>query len=259
MSRAGRGARARAVRQYCRAKRVARCDALTFASDRPLDGVAQALGDLGEEDVAAVVAERVVDLLEVVEIDEEDGHLLPVGRVEHRVERLGETVAVGQRGDRIRACLRAEQSMVATHGDRRVVDGAGERLHLGHGARHLDDLDLNPLLVQAEAGDLPSYCTLLGRNEVPETLDAQIIADAKPLFEDGEKMQLQYSIRNTHRAIGTKLSSMITRRFGMAGLAEASADLANARSARAQAEATLAQRQAEVGSLRQRLGTEELP
>src|SRR3546814_11148982 len=31
-------------------------------------------------------------------------------------------------------------------------------------------------------------------------------------------MQLQYSIRNTHRAIGTKLSSMITRRFGMTGL-----------------------------------------
>jgi glutamate synthase (NADPH/NADH) large chain len=89
---------------------------------------------------------------------------------------------------------------------------------VSRGAEHLDDLDLNPLLVQAEAGDLPSYCTLLGRNEVPETLDAQIIADAKPLFEDGEKMQLQYSIRNTHRAIGTKLSSMITRRFGMKGL-----------------------------------------
>ncbi|MPZ09393.1 MAG: glutamate synthase large subunit [Kiloniellaceae bacterium] len=89
---------------------------------------------------------------------------------------------------------------------------------VSRGAEHLDDLDLNPLLVQAEAGDLPSYCTLVGRNEVPETLDAQIIADAKPLFEDGEKMQLQYSIRNTHRAIGTKLSSMITRRFGMTGL-----------------------------------------
>jgi glutamate synthase (NADPH) large chain len=89
---------------------------------------------------------------------------------------------------------------------------------VSRGAEHLDDLDLNPLLVQAESGELPNYCTLIGRNEVPETLDAQIIADAKPLFEVGEKMQLQYSIRNTHRAIGTKLSSMITRRFGMTGL-----------------------------------------
>jgi len=31
-------------------------------------------------------------------------------------------------------------------------------------------------------------------------------------------MQLQYNIRNTHRAIGTKFSSRITRRFGMAAL-----------------------------------------
>jgi glutamate synthase (NADPH/NADH) large chain len=53
---------------------------------------------------------------------------------------------------------------------------------------------------------------------VPDTLDAQIIEDAGPLFEVGEKMQLQYTVRNTHRAIGTKLSSKITRRFGMAKL-----------------------------------------
>lgn len=31
-------------------------------------------------------------------------------------------------------------------------------------------------------------------------------------------MQLQYSIRNTHRAIGTKFSSRIVRKYGMAGL-----------------------------------------
>ena len=31
-------------------------------------------------------------------------------------------------------------------------------------------------------------------------------------------MQLAYNIRNTQRAIGTKLSSMITRGFGMTGL-----------------------------------------
>ena len=31
-------------------------------------------------------------------------------------------------------------------------------------------------------------------------------------------MQLAYNIRNTQRAIGTRLSSMITRRFGMTGL-----------------------------------------
>ena len=45
-----------------------------------------------------------------------------------------------------------------------------------------------------------------------------MIRDAASLFERGEKMQLQYNIRNTHRAIGTKISSKITRKFGMSGL-----------------------------------------
>ena len=89
---------------------------------------------------------------------------------------------------------------------------------VSRGGEWLDDLDLNPLLVQADPGGHERYCTLVGRNEVPETLDAEMIADAAPLFERGEKMQLQYNIRNTHRAIGTKLSSRITRQFGMSTL-----------------------------------------
>ncbi|MBL8805782.1 MAG: glutamate synthase large subunit [Rhodospirillales bacterium] len=86
------------------------------------------------------------------------------------------------------------------------------------GDESLDDLDLNPLLVQADPGEFPRHCTLVGRNEVPETLDEQMIADAQPALEGGEKMQLAYNIRNVYRAIGTKLSSMITRKYGMTGL-----------------------------------------
>src|SRR5882724_11996899 len=89
---------------------------------------------------------------------------------------------------------------------------------VSRGAADLDDLDLNPLLAQADAGGEARYCTLEGRNEVPDTLDAQMITDAAPLFEAGEKMQLQYNIRNTYRAIGTRLSSHITKKFGMFGL-----------------------------------------
>jgi len=90
---------------------------------------------------------------------------------------------------------------------------------VSRGSAHLDDLDLNPILVQADSGGFPRYCTLEGRNEVPETLDAQMIADAKPALDEGEKMQLTYTVRNTHRAVGTKLSHMITKRYGMFGLA----------------------------------------
>jgi glutamate synthase (NADPH/NADH) large chain len=89
---------------------------------------------------------------------------------------------------------------------------------VSRGAAHLDDLDLNPLLAQADPGDAPRFCTVEGRNEVPDTLDAQMIQDARQLFDVGEKMQLQYNIRNIHRAVGARFSAMIVRRFGMTGL-----------------------------------------
>jgi glutamate synthase (NADPH/NADH) large chain len=99
------------------------------------------------------------------------------------------------------------------------VIGRTDLLHqVSRGAEHLDDLDLNPLLAQVDPGENARYCTLQGRNEVPDTLDARIVADARPLFEEGEKMQLAYNARNTQRAIGTRLSSMVTRKFGMYGL-----------------------------------------
>ncbi|HSV28590.1 MAG TPA: glutamate synthase-related protein, partial [Candidatus Omnitrophota bacterium] len=90
---------------------------------------------------------------------------------------------------------------------------------VSRGAAHLDDLDLNPLLAQADAGGYARYCTQSERNEVPETLDAQIIQDARPALEEGEKMQLAYNVRNVQRAIGTKMSHKITRKYGMTGLA----------------------------------------
>ncbi|HEU5095890.1 MAG TPA: glutamate synthase large subunit [Reyranella sp.] len=89
---------------------------------------------------------------------------------------------------------------------------------VSRGARYLDDLDLSPLLTRADGGRGAVHCTVEGRNEVPDTLDAQMIRDAKPLFTHREKMQLQYSVRNTHRAVGTRLAAMITRTYGMAGL-----------------------------------------
>ena len=111
--------------------------------------------------------------------------------------------------------------ILAGLGVRRLADVIGRTdmlQQVSRGADDLDDLDLNPLLAQADPGGHARFCTLDGRNEVPETLDAQMIADAAPLFSRREKMQLQYNIRNTHRAIGTKLSSRIVRQYGMDGL-----------------------------------------
>lgn len=99
------------------------------------------------------------------------------------------------------------------------IIGRTDLLHqVSRGAEHLDDLDLNPLLVQVGGRNKRSVCTLEGRNEVPDTLDAQMLEDAKAVFSKGEKMQLTYSVQNTLRAIGTRFSSEITRTFGMKGL-----------------------------------------
>lgn len=90
---------------------------------------------------------------------------------------------------------------------------------VSRGAEHLDDLDLNPILAKVDATDAERRFSLSTfRNEVPDSLDAQIIKDAAAVFSRREKMQLTYSVRNTHRAVGTRLSSEITRAFGMSAL-----------------------------------------
>ncbi|WP_331044045.1 glutamate synthase large subunit [Sphingomonas sp.] len=90
---------------------------------------------------------------------------------------------------------------------------------VSRGAEHLDDLDLNPILAKVDATDAERRFSLSTfRNDVPDSLDAQILKDAAAVFSRGEKMQLTYSVRNTHRAVGTRLSSEITRTFGMSKL-----------------------------------------
>ncbi|MBV8972620.1 MAG: glutamate synthase large subunit [Sphingomonadaceae bacterium] len=90
---------------------------------------------------------------------------------------------------------------------------------VSRGAEHLDDLDLNPILVKVDAPDEQRRFAIVGhRNEVPDSLDAEILRDGAALFERAEKMQLTYTVRNTHRAVGTRASSVIVRKYGMAGL-----------------------------------------
>ncbi len=92
---------------------------------------------------------------------------------------------------------------------------------VSRGAEHLDDLDLNPILAKVDAPDTQRRFAIEGhRNEVPDSLDAQILRDAKPVFERREKMQLTYTVSNTHRAVGTRLSAEVTAKFGMSTLAD---------------------------------------
>ncbi len=113
------------------------------------------------------------------------------------------------------------REILASLGFRSLQDIVGRTdllTQVSRGGEHLDDLDLNPLLVRADPGANKPYCTVEGRNEVPDTLDAQIVRDAAPFLQRGEKMQLTYTVRNTARAIGARVSSHITRKFGMSAL-----------------------------------------
>ncbi|RKF13435.1 glutamate synthase large subunit [Roseovarius spongiae] len=94
-----------------------------------------------------------------------------------------------------------------------VIGRADLLMQVSRGSAHLDDLDLNPMLLTVEGAG--AYDRARARNAVPDTLDAEIVRDAQRFLEDGEKMQLHYAIQNTNRTVGTRLSSHIVRKFGM--------------------------------------------
>jgi glutamate synthase (NADPH/NADH) large chain len=96
-----------------------------------------------------------------------------------------------------------------------VIGRADLLTQVSRGSAHLDDLDMNPLLISVDGADQIVYDRARERNAVPDTLDAQIVNDAQPFFKDGEKMQLSYAVQNTLRTIGTRASSHIVQRFGM--------------------------------------------
>ncbi|PHR63051.1 MAG: glutamate synthase large subunit [Robiginitomaculum sp.] len=87
---------------------------------------------------------------------------------------------------------------------------------VSRGAEHLDDLDLNAVLARVDTK--PVVDSRDGRNEVTESLDSQIIHDARALFAQGDKTELSYNVHNTQRTIGARTSSVIYHQFGVEGL-----------------------------------------
>ena len=96
-----------------------------------------------------------------------------------------------------------------------VIGRADLLTQVSRGSAHLDDLDLNPLLICVDAEMDTVYDRSKPRNAVLDTLDAQIVEDAARFLNDGEKMQLSYAVQNTQRSVGTRTSSHIVSRFGM--------------------------------------------
>jgi glutamate synthase (NADPH/NADH) large chain len=114
------------------------------------------------------------------------------------------------------------REILALIGFRRLEDIIGRTdliEQISRGNERLDDLDLNPLLVRVDS-PYPPYCTQLGRNEPPPSLDHEFIEQAPGFFERGEKKRLDFAVHNTQRAIGARASAYVVRRFGMDALPE---------------------------------------
>jgi glutamate synthase (NADPH/NADH) large chain len=110
------------------------------------------------------------------------------------------------------------RELLASIGARSLDDVIGRAdllAQVSRGSAHLDDLDLNPLLITVDGASEIVYNRDKERNVVPDTLDAQIVRDAARFLQDGEKMQLSYAVQNTHRTVGTRTSSHIVQNFGM--------------------------------------------
>ena len=85
---------------------------------------------------------------------------------------------------------------------------------VSRGTSNLDDLDLSPLLVQADPGKNTRYSSPSLINEVSPTLDEKIYNEIKDSIKSKNKIEVNYSIKNVHRALGTRLSHYIYKDLG---------------------------------------------
>ncbi len=93
------------------------------------------------------------------------------------------------------------------------------------GSPNLDDLDLNPLFVQADPGKNKRYCEKPEINSVPDTLDQKLWPEIKDKIDKKEKINQEFEIQNTDRAVGTRISYHLYKKFGNNNLDENSIEL----------------------------------
>ncbi len=79
---------------------------------------------------------------------------------------------------------------------------------------NLDDLDLNPLFVQADPGENLRYCEKQEINFVPDTLDQEIIPEIVDKIGKVKIIEKEFNIKNIHRTVGTRISHYLYKKYG---------------------------------------------
>ncbi len=87
-------------------------------------------------------------------------------------------------------------------------------MQVSKGSPNLDDLDLNPLFVQADSGINKRYCESPKINLVPDTLDQEIWPEIEKALDKSEKIKKEFFIKNTNRAVGTRISHHLYKKYG---------------------------------------------
>jgi glutamate synthase (NADPH) large chain len=87
-------------------------------------------------------------------------------------------------------------------------------MQVNKASSNLDDLDLNPLFVQADPGNNKRYCESSEINKVPETLDQKIWPEIEKSLNNSKKIEKEFIIKNTNRAVGTRISHYLFEKYG---------------------------------------------
>ncbi|MEQ9563110.1 MAG: glutamate synthase-related protein, partial [Woeseiaceae bacterium] len=121
--------------------------------------------------------------------------------------------------------------LLAALGVRRLEDiiGRVDLLEILPGAtRRQNQLDLSPILSNnGLAPDKPQFCTEL-RNEPFDRgeLAEHMLQEMLPAIESRSGGSYEFEVKNFHRTIGARISGEIARRYGDAGMGDASLDVA---------------------------------
>ncbi|HEX5588499.1 MAG TPA: glutamate synthase large subunit [Acidimicrobiia bacterium] len=113
---------------------------------------------------------------------------------------------------------------LAELGFRSIAEAVGHaevldtRAAIDHWKAH--GLDLAPILTVADNPyeGQTLYNTKAQDHGLERALDVELIEVAGPALDHGERVHIEYPVRNTNRTVGTMLGSVITKRFGGDGL-----------------------------------------
>ena len=117
------------------------------------------------------------------------------------------------------------RKIMAELGFRKIDDMVGrtDMLKQRTGIKHwkAGKVDLSALLHQVPVGEDDSrFCTQDQDHGLDKQLDHQLITQAKAALEEEKPVELSLPIVNVNRAVGTMLSSKITKKYGAKGLAD---------------------------------------